>query len=75
MITHYCGTQEEVLKRAKKAAKKPGYEYRGITLSDGRKGFAVYRNGNLVERFINCLEERLITVASGCSVDTPMGDY
>jgi len=53
MITHYCRTNEEALKQAKKAGKQPGCEYMGITLPDGRKGFVIYRNGRLVERYVS----------------------
>ena len=52
MITHYCRTNEEALKQAKKAGKQPGCDYWGITLPDGRKGFVIYRNGRLVERYL-----------------------
>ena len=51
MITHYCLTLEEALKKAKQAGKQPGCEYWGITIS-GKKGFAVYKNGFLVERYL-----------------------
>lgn len=51
-ITHYCRTQEDALRKAKQVAKQPGYYYYGTTLADGRKGFAVYKNGNLVERYL-----------------------
>ena len=51
IITHYCRTLEEALKQAKQAGKQPGCEFWGITIS-GRKGFAVYKSGMLVERYI-----------------------
>ena len=51
IITHYCQTPEEALKKAKLAGKQPGCEFWGITVS-GRKGFAVYKNGTLVERYV-----------------------
>ena len=51
MITHYCQTLEEALKKAKQAGKQPGCEFWGITVS-GKKGFAVYKNGFLVERYL-----------------------
>ena len=44
-------TKEEALKKAKQAGKQPGCEFWGITIS-GKKGFAVYKNGTLVERYI-----------------------
>jgi len=55
IITHYCRTQEDALKQAKQAVKQPGCEFWGITVS-GKKGFAVYRNGFLVERIISIIE-------------------
>ena len=45
MTTYYCHTLEEALKRAKKAEKRPGCYFGGITLRSGRRGFAVYRDG------------------------------
>ena len=51
MITHYCQTLEDALKKAKQAGKQPGCEFWGITVS-GKKGFAVYKNGKLVERYL-----------------------
>jgi len=51
MITHYCRTQEDALKQAKQAGKQPGCYFGGITFPNGRKGFAVYKNGTLVERY------------------------
>jgi len=43
---------EDALKKAKKAAKQPGYDYWGKTFPNGRRGFEVYRNGNLVELYV-----------------------
>ena len=66
MITHYCQSLEEALKKAKQAGKQPGCEFWGITVS-GKKGFAVYKNGMLVERystsnhFLNNKSEGVIT--------------
>ena len=40
-----------VLKKAQQAGKQPDCEYWGITFS-GRNGFAVYKNGKLVERYV-----------------------
>ena len=51
MITHYWQTLEDALKKAKQAGKQPGCEFWGITVS-GKKGFAVYKNGTLVERYL-----------------------
>ena len=42
MTTYYCPTLEDALLRAKKAVRKCGAYYGGITLRSGRKGFAVY---------------------------------
>lgn len=52
IITHYCRTPEDAFKRAKQAGKQPGYDYRGFTLPDGRRGFKVFKNGNLVEMYV-----------------------
>jgi hypothetical protein len=49
--SHYCRTHEDALKQAKRAGKEPGCYYGGITFKNGKKGFAVYKNGNLVERY------------------------
>jgi len=39
MTTYYCHTLEEALNRAKKAGKRSGCWYGGITLKSGKKGF------------------------------------
>ena len=51
MTTYYCRTLEEALKRAKAAGKRPGYWYGGIVLKSGKKGFAVYREGKVIEQY------------------------
>ena len=51
MITHYCHTLEEALRRAKKAGKMPGCFFGGIILKSGKRGFAVYREGKVVEQY------------------------
>jgi len=51
MTTYYCHTLEEALKRAKKAGKKPGCFFGGITLKSGKKGFAIYREGKVIEQY------------------------
>ena len=51
MTTYYCHTLEEALKRAKKAGKRPGYWYGGIVLKSGKKGFAIYREGKVIEQY------------------------
>ena len=51
MTTYYCHTIEEALKRAKKAGRKPGCFYGGIILKSGKKGFAIYRDGKVIEQY------------------------
>ena len=51
MTTYYCHTLEEALKRAKVAGKRPGCFYGGITVKSGKKGFAIYREGKVVEQY------------------------
>jgi hypothetical protein len=51
MTTYYCHTIEEALRRAKKAGRKPGCFYGGITLRSGKRGFAIYREGKVVEQY------------------------
>ena len=51
MVTYYCISNEEALRRAKIAGKKPGCYYGGITLPNGRKGFAIYRDGKVIEKY------------------------
>lgn len=51
MTTYYCHTIEEALKRAKKAGRKPGYFYGGIILKSGKRGFAIYREGKVIEQY------------------------
>ena len=51
MVTYFCISLEEALRRAKIAGKKPGCYYGGITLPGGKKGFAIYRDGKVVERY------------------------
>ena len=51
MVTYYCISFEEALRRAKNAGKQPGCYYGGITLRSGKKGFAVYREGKVIERY------------------------
>ena len=51
MTTYYCHTLEEALRRAKKAGKRPGCFFGGIILKSGKRGFAVYREGKVVERY------------------------
>jgi len=51
MTTYYCTSLEEALRRAKAAGKRPGCYYGGITLRSGRKGFAIYKDGKVVEQY------------------------
>ena len=54
MVTVYCTSLEESLKLARKSARTPGRHYGGITLPSGRKGFAVYEGGRVVEQYSHC---------------------
>lgn len=53
MTTYYCHTIEEAMRRAKKVVKvaKPGVYLGGMTLRSGRRGFAVYKDGKIRERY------------------------
>ena len=51
MTTYYFKNPEEALKRAKAAGKRPGYWYGGITLPSGKKGWAIYKGGMVVEQY------------------------
>ena len=51
MTTYYCHTLEEALKRAKAAGKRPGCRYCGIVLKNGKKGFAIYKEGEVIEQY------------------------
>ena len=51
MTTYYCHSLEEALKRAKAAGKRPGCWYGGIVLKSGKMGFAVYREGKVIEQY------------------------
>ena len=51
-MTTYYHTLEEALKRAKTAGKRPGCRYCGIVLKNGRRGFAVYKDGEVIEQSI-----------------------
>ena len=52
--TIYCTSIEEALKRARRSAQLPGRHYGGITLPSGRRGFAVYEGGSVVEQYSYC---------------------
>lgn len=51
MITYYFRNPEEALKRVKAAGKKPGCWWGGITLPSGKKGWAIYKGGKVVEQY------------------------
>lgn len=53
MTTYYCTTIEEALRLVKRAVKTlyPGCYFGGITLRSGRRGFAIYREGRIVEQY------------------------
>ncbi len=48
MTTYYCPNMGKALRRAKKAGREPGRYFGGITLRSGQRGFAVYRDGEVV---------------------------
>ena len=51
MTTYYYKTLEEALKKAKAAGKRPGCHFGGIVLKSGKKGFAIYREGKVIEQY------------------------
>ena len=51
MTTYYFRTLEEALRRAKAAGKRPGCWYGGIVLRSGKRGFAVYKEGKVLEQY------------------------
>lgn len=51
MTTYYCHSLEEALKKAKIAGKRPGCFYGGIVLKSGKRGFAIYKEGKVVEQY------------------------
>ncbi len=51
MTTYYYKNPEEALKKAKAAGKQPGYWYGGITLPSGKRGWAIYKGGKVVEQY------------------------
>ena len=54
MKTYYCLSLQEALRRAKIAGRKPGCYYGGISLPSGRKGFAIYKEGKVIEQYSYC---------------------
>ena len=51
MTVYYCHTLEEALRRAKAAGKRPGCHFGGIVLKSGKMGFAIFREGKVVEQY------------------------
>ena len=51
MTIYYCQNLEEALKRAKAAGKRPGCRYCGIVLKNGKSGFAIYKEGIVIEQY------------------------
>ena len=55
MITYYFKDPEEALRRAKAAGKRPGCWWGGITLPSGKRGWAIYKDGKVVEQYSGIL--------------------
>ena len=51
VVTYYFKNPEETLKRAKAAGKRPGCWYGGITLRSGKRGWAIYKDGKVIEQY------------------------
>ena len=51
MTTYYFKNPEDALKRAKAAGRRPGCWFGGIVLQNGKRGWAIYRDGKVVERY------------------------
>ena len=51
LTTYYFNDPEEALRRAKAAGKHPGRFFGGIALPSGKRAFAVYELGEIVERY------------------------
>ena len=51
MTIHYFKNPEAALKQAKAAGKRPGFCWGGITLRSGKKGWAIYKDGKIVEQY------------------------
>ena len=51
MTTYYCYALEEALRRAKAAGKRPGCHFGGIVLKSGKRGFAIYKEGKVIEQY------------------------
>ena len=51
MTTYYFRDADEMLRRAKAAGRQPGCHYGGIVLRSGKRGFAIYRDGKVLEQY------------------------
>lgn len=51
VVTYYYKNPEEALRRAKVAGRQPGCWWGGITLPSGKKGWAIYKAGKVVEQY------------------------
>ena len=51
LTTYYFNDPEEALRRAKAAGKRPGRYFGGITLPSGKRAFAVYEGGKVVQQY------------------------
>ena len=51
VTTYYFRNPEEALRQVKQAGKRPGCYYGGITLPSGKRGWAIYRGGKIVEQY------------------------
>ena len=51
VTTYYFKNPEDALKRAKAAGRRPGCWWGGITLPSGKRGWAIYKDGKVVEMY------------------------
>ncbi|SKC49253.1 hypothetical protein SAMN06298214_0912 [Bacteroidales bacterium WCE2004] len=51
LVTYYFNAPEVDLRRAKATGKRPGRYFGGITLPSGKRAFAIYEGGKVVERY------------------------
>ena len=51
MTTYYYRDADEMLRKAKAAGRRPGCHYGGIVLRSGKRGFAIYRDGKVLEQY------------------------
>ena len=66
MTTYYCLNLEEALRKAKAAGKRPGYRYCGIIFKNGKRGFAIYKEGMVIEQY--SVMEKKNTIDYGCRI-------